>query len=374
MKVIVNKALLGEAVNLLSKVIEKKCVLPDYGYILCEVSVKKMQLTASNPEVSITTIIDIVERDVDGIFCLPANDLAASLNNLSDQPLIIILSNNVTIIHADGEFEFPMYEADTYPLRNKEDFGDPIILSSDNILSCLKRSLFAMGSDDLRPVMNGICFKHINKYIDIVASDGHCLIKNSVYIGEKHYPLPDEIIIPSRVAIMLSKILQADDNIYVRANMHTCEMQFATTTVTFGMVEGKYPRYDSVIPQDFLMNVSLSRRILAKAIERVMPFANNTTTLVFAFGNNSLKISGENIDFVKSAFTNHTILWPYGDFVIGISGVRLSVMLQHIDADEIEFGINDPSTAIVIKQKTDDKPDDVAAITMMIMPMLINNE
>ena len=370
MEMIIQKAVLGDAVNMLSKVIEKKNALPAYGYILFNMGINKLALTASNPEVTLTTYIDVIEKDsIEKLFCIPAYELVSALFNIPDQPLTLQINFDVmcvTIKHEFGEFKFPIYDGNTYPSAQEQDYGEVITLVGSEIRDAIKRSLFAVSDDPLRPVMNGICFNYDNDILDIVGSDGHCLVRNRL---QYDFSETGQFIMPVSAAKLLNNVLNKSEDIYLRSNSRSVRMEIGSYIVIFRVLEGPYPRYNAVIPEHSDHIAVVSRKRLMDVIKSVTPFANGVSLLQLSFTKGSLLINAENLEFERSAFEELPVDYYEGaDLKLGVKSMILYNILQHLNSMDVKFSMNDPSRAIVIEPK--DMPED-CEITMMMMPMMI---
>ena len=85
MKIIVNRILLGEAANLLARVINPKNVMPILGDVLFDVKDNEVTLTASDTEVTLSTTIRLDTMEGDGQFCVSAKDLSTALAEITDE-------------------------------------------------------------------------------------------------------------------------------------------------------------------------------------------------------------------------------------------------------------------------------------------------
>ena len=148
---------------------------------------------------------------------------------------------------------------------------------------------------------------------------------------------------------------------------------FSTETYTCicRLVEGKYPNYRSVIPQDNPYIVTLNRQALISVLRRVLVFANPSAILVkFRLEASTLNISSQDMDFGKSA--EETMLCDYSGtpMRIAFKGSTLLELIQNIDGEEIQLRLSDPSRAGLIVPATQKENEEVL---MLIMPSVFND-
>ena len=137
------------------------------------------------------------------------------------------------------------------------------------------------------------------------------------------------------------------------------------------MVEGRFPNYRSVIPQDNPNIVTVNRLALVSALRRVLVFANAQAVLVkFRLGPNTMNISSQDIDFGKSAEENMLCDYMGTPMRIAFKGSVLLDLINNIEGDDITLKLSDPSRAGLIvpaKQKEGEE------VLMLIMPSVFND-
>jgi len=376
MKLIVNKALLGEAANLLARVINPKNALPILGDVLFDVKNNEVTLTASDSEVTMSTTIGLDTMEGEGRFCVSADQLRASLAELTDEKVTIIATtesdNKFTLQHQSGETYFPIDNADEYPLPKSETLPEPVSLEGIQVREALKRSLWATATDDLRPIMNGVCFALKDGWLDVVTSDGHVLVKSRINVI-KGAKITDEFrfIIPKKAANILSGVLSGDA-VKVSWNEHSCRMEFWPYTLDMRLVEGPYPNYDRIIPEDQPMTAIVPRAFALCSLKKVLPFSsyNQGSHLIrLSFTKDRMKMTAEDFDFAKGSHDSFYIDYPHSEIEIGVSGSRLAAILSKLSGGEMQMGMSDPSRAITFEPN---EQDEDCEVLMLTMPMLLN--
>ena len=234
----------------------------------------------------------------------------------------------------------------------------------------LTRSLFATAQDELRPVMNGIYFDLTPDSLAIVASDGHKLVRNRNF--EVKSEAPASFILPSKPAALLKLMTgKAEGEAGVSFDSNNACFTIANATLTCRLIEGRYPNYNSVIPQDNPNKLTVDRKALIGALRRVLPFASESTQSVrLHIDGSKLIVSSEDVDFAKTAKEAVTCEYEGRTMDIGFKCPSLIEILSNMDSDEVTIALADPSRAGVIEPSV--QPDN-AEVLMLIMPMLLND-
>lgn len=374
MRFTVSSTALSSRLVTLSRVINSKNSLPILGDFLFEIVDGRLNLTASDSEVMMKTSLELTDNDGDGRFCVGNSDLLEAVKGLSEQPITFEVdqtSNLAKINYQNGHFSFPVENADEYPQAQQIGEGATTINIATSLLAeNINRSLFATAQDELRPVMNGIYFDLTPDALAIVASDGHKLVRNKNYTVKSE--VPAAFILPKKPATLLKNVLQRDGgDVTIRFDERNAEVSFADSVITCRLIEGRYPNYNSVIPQDNPNQITIDRKSLIGTLRRVLPFASDSSQLIrFRVEPGKLTLSSEDIDFATSAKEEITCEYNGSPMSIGFKGPSLTDILNNLDSEDVIIELADPSRAGIIVPGQQPENEDVL---MLIMPMLLND-
>ena len=374
MRFTVSSTALSSRLAALSRVINSKNSLPILGDFLFEISGNNLCLTASDSENVMKTSMEITEPDGDGRFCVGNHDLLEAVKGFSEQPITFDVNyteNIAKISYQNGMFSLPIENADEYPQAQSINEGANVInISSELLYANINRSIFATAQDELRPVMNGIYFDLTPDSLAIVASDGHKLVRNKNFSIKSETPAA--FILPKKPATLLKNVLSKDTgDVIVKFDERNAEITFTDGCLTCRLIEGRYPNYNSVIPQNNPNQLTIDRRALIGAIRRVLPFASESSQLIrFHLEAGKLELSSEDIDFATSAREEIPCEYNGQTMNIGFKGSSISEILNNMESDDINIELADPSRAGIIVPAEQPEDED---ILMLIMPMLLND-
>lgn len=383
MKLIVSKSALEDCVKNLVRVINPKNALPILGDILFDVNMKEktVHLTASDGEVTMTYHSYLNECEGEGRFCVSGHTLAAMLSEVSEQPVTITAtteSDNVfTMTYEDGSAFCPIENADEYPMPNAEEYNETLEqIDGGMVCTALKRTIWATANDELRPVMNGVNFALVDGKLDIVASNGHLLMKTRQnHEGKIEVSRCGSFIMPKKVAMLLMNVVDSSDLLEIGWNDRQAHIFNTGWEMAFRLIEGKYPIYNSIIPQNPDHEVACQRTDLLSALKAVAPFAPESSQLLkLTFTGNKLEVSGEDYDFAQGA-TKSISVEHHGtnelSMSIGLKASSIIAMLSKLNTLLVVLYFNSPDKAIVI-EPVDDSNDRKEEITGLLMPMMIS--
>lgn len=374
MRLTISSTTLASRLTALSKVFNSKNSLPILDCYLFEVNSNQLTITASDSENVMTTQIQLDESDGNGTFAVNNRNILDAVKELPEQPLTLDVDMStyaIKVIYMNGMYNFTAQSGDEFPrMQPLNDSAAAITIESKTLANDIAHSIFATANEELRPVMNGIYFDLKEDSLAIVASDGHKLVRtlNKNIKSEK----PMSFILPKKPATLLKNVLQkTEDDVIIRFDNRNANILFPEGTLACRLIEGRYPNYNSVIPQDNPNLLTVDRMVLASVVRRVLPFASDSSQQIrLHIETGKAVISSEDIDFYTSA--KEEIVCDYNGMPmdIGFKGTSLMEILTNLDGEEVELKLADPSRPCLIIPTNQPENEDVL---MLIMPMLLND-
>lgn len=375
MRFTVSSSALSSKLNMLAKVIGSKNSLPILDCFLFQVANGEMSITASDSDNVIKSTLALTDHDGEGEFCVPNRVILDALKELPEQPLHFDVDAAgeavaIKIVYQNGLYNFTGQSAEEYPrTQSMNDACTTVSLPTEMLINNISRSLFATASDELRPVMNGIYFDLAADALAIVASDGHKLVRSKNFTIKSESP--SAFNLPKKPASLLKNILNKDgDDAIIKFDDRSAEIQFTDGVMRCRLIDGRYPNYNSVIPNN-PNEVTVDRRGLQSALRRVLPFASESSQLIrFHIESGRFEVSSEDIDFSTSAKEQLSCEYNGSPISIGFKGSSLMEILSNLTSDNIIIQLADPSRAGIIVPAEQPENED---ILMLIMPMLLND-
>ena len=374
MRFTVSSTALSSKLTALSRVINSKNSLPILADFLFDVQDNILYLTASDSENVMKTQLELTESDGNGHFAIGNHDLLEAVKGFSEQPITFDIDFNAhiaKITYQNGLFSLPVENADEFPQAQTINEGaNEIIIPNALLAENINRSLFATAQDELRPVMNGIYFDLTPECLAVVASDGHKLVRNKIL--SIHNEQPAAFILPKKPASLLKNLLGKDGgDVTIRFDERNAQINYADGEITCRLIEGRYPNYNSVIPQNNPNQLTVDRLTLLAALRRVQPFANDSSNLIrFHVEGGTLQLDAEDYDFSKTATERMSCEYNGQPMSIGFKGASFIEILSNFDCQDVIIQLADPSRAGLVLPSEQPENQDVL---MLMMPMLIND-
>lgn len=374
MKFIVSSTGLFSHLQAVSRVINSKNSLPILDCFLLELTDGTLSITASDSETTLCTTIEVNECDVDGRFAVSSKTILDALKEIPEQPLTfdVNLDNmEIRVAYQNGKYSLMGQNADEYPMTPA--LGSNAVhvsMGASVILSGINRSLFATADDELRPVMNGVYFDISTENITFVASDGHKLVRNKSFVARGDEKAA--FILPKKPATLLKNLLPKEQgDVQIDFDDRNAVFTLENYSMTCRLIEGRYPNYNSVIPQGNPFKAVIDRQMFISALRRVSVFSSAASSLIkLRFDSNLIQISAQDIDFSTSAEETFICQYEGNPMNIGFKSTFLIDILNNIASQEVVMELNDPSRAGVIVPVDQEEGDD---LLMLLMPMMLND-
>ena len=373
MKFIVSSTGLFSRLQAISRVINSKNSLPILDCFLLELTDGTLSITASDSETTLSTFIETNENDTDGRFAVNSKTILDALKEIPEQPLTFEVSESMEIVvkYQNGKYSLMGQNADEYP--QSANLGSNAVhvgLGVEVLMNGINRSLFATADDELRPVMNGIYFDITTEDITFVASDGHKLVRNKSYKARGNEKAA--FILPKKPATLLKNLLPKETgDVQIDFDDRNAMFTLENYSMTCRLIEGRYPNYNSVIPQNNPHRATIDRAAFVSGLKRVSVFSSAASSLIkLRLDMNTIQISGQDIDFSTSA--EETLMCQYegNQMSIGFKSTFLIDILNNISSQEVVMELADPSRAGVIVPVEQNEDED---LLMLLMPMMLND-
>lgn len=374
MKFNVSSSKLFSNLQSVSRVIAAKNSLSILEDVLFDLNGEVLTLTASDGETTIRTSVEVENPEGNGKVAFGAKLLLETLREFPEQPLTFVIDEqnySMLITSENGTYSFVGQNGAEYPeMRIEDSDAHSFTMNAGVLLDSINKTIFCTAEDDLRPVMGGICFDLKPEALTMVATDAHRLVRltNTAI----HATEAVSFILPKKPANILKNILQKEaEEVKISFGEKNIRFEFGRTLIICRQIEGRYPNYNAVIPQNNQNKVIVDRQTMVNACKRVAVFANTGTSLLkLALSQNSIKISAQDIDFSTSGEETITCSYDGTPMAIGFKAPFLIEILSAIRSNDVLIELADPARAGLILPTENQEDEDVL---MLLMPMLLND-
>ncbi|MGQ1889898.1 DNA polymerase III subunit beta [Thermophagus sp. OGC60D27] len=374
MKFVVSSSRLLSHLQAISRAIASKSPMPILDNFLFNLEGQKLTITASDTEVTMITSMDLESTEGEGAIALPSKILLETLKKFPEQPLnfeIDLETLAVNIVTEKGKFSVVGQNGEDFPTLPElnEEKASKLQLPADTLMTGILKTLFATADDELRPVMNGILFEFTPDHMTFVASDSHKLVRYQRLDVKTDNEA--SFILPKKPAGLLKNVLPKEEgDVAISFDDQNAFFEMENYRLVCRLVEGNYPSYSAVIPQNNPNKVVIDRVDLFNTLGRVSLFASQASNLVkLHLASNEIIVSAQDIDFSISAFEKLSCQYEGEEMEIGFKSSFLVDILENLSSSDIVVELSDPArAAIFVPFDKNDNEDEL----MLLMPMMIN--
>jgi DNA polymerase-3 subunit beta len=373
MKLTCSPEALTHALQVVSRAVSPRTTLPILNNVLLETSPEGLKLTATNLEIGIVNHVD-AEIAAEGSVTLPAKILTEFVAQLHDDKLDMELdtaTQTLTVkcgpyhdvkIKGIGANEFP-------PLPAREN-GLKLVIDQADLLPAIEQTVVAASSDDGRPVLTGVLTQLEGEKLTLAATDGHRLavkVIKATSEGEVGEDGANSVIIPARALTEVSRVLKGDGTVEMWLGRSRNHVFFTVpgVEVMSRLIEGTYPNYSQVIPEQSNTTITVSTKDLHERTRGVSIFARDSANVVRIKTEAGEIAISANTSEVGSSEASVSAEIEGADIQIAFNSRYLLDVLALVGSDKVTMGFNGPLSPGVVKPAGKDD------YTYVIMPVRV---
>ena len=354
MNLTISKEQILNGLQAVQNVVSTRTTLPILSNVLLRAESNRVEFTATDLDV---TIVCGVEAKVEkgGATTMPVKKLLGIVRELPDTEIELEVDDkNASSIRSGASF-FKIHglSADEFPPLAKFKEDRKITLPQETVRNMLRRTSFAISTDESRYVLNGIFFSFKDHKLTVVATDGRrlALADEEVEVGEKSQ---GEFIVPAKAVNELNRLLQEKGDVEIKCSENQAaftlkdEKGFSVLVVT-KLIEGNYPNYRQVIPSEAKERVTLGREEFLHALRRAeIMTSEKANSVKLAFGKNKLEITANSPD-VGEAKETLAINYKGKEMAVAFNPRYLIDPLGALANDEVYLELIDELSPGVLK-------------------------
>ena len=354
MNLTITKDQLIHGLQSVQNIVSNRTTLPVLSNVLMRASENRIELTATDLDVTISCAVEAnvkkpgaatvpVKRFFGIVRELPAGDIEIEVDD-----------KNVCSIRAGASFyKINGLSADEFPPINEFKETKRIVLPQQKVRGMLKKTSFAISTDESRFVLNGIFISLKEHKMTMVATDGRrlALVDEEVDIPEGSQ---GEIIIPTKTVSELNRLLDDSGEIEIKLTENqaafrlTDEKGFSILIIS-KLVEGNYPNYRQVIPSETQERIALPREEFLGALRRAQIITSDKANSVkINLTRNNMAITANSPD-VGEARESMAVNYKGKDMAIAFNPAYMIEPLTALTDDEVYLEVIDELSPGVLK-------------------------
>ena len=354
MKLTIAKEQLLIGLQAVQNVVNSRTTLPILNNVLLQANEGHLKLTATDLDVTVSCSVEATVA-IPGATTLPVKKLSNIARELGASELEMeVDEKHVCAVYSGSSF-YKMHglNAEEFPPTPQFKDDRKVVLPQETIRNMLRKTSFAVSTDETRYVLNGIFFSLKDHKLTMVATDGRrlALVDEEVDVGETS---AGDFIVPAKAVSELNHLLLDKGSV---------EIRFLENQVAFGLsaekapssfvisklIEGNYPNYKQVIPSESKERIPLMREELLHALRRAeIMTSEKSNSVKFTFAKNQLAITANSPE-VGEARETLAVNYKGPDLAIAFNPRYLIDPLNALTHDEVFLELTDELSPGVLK-------------------------
>jgi len=364
MKFSVSKEKLLEGLQTVQNVVSTRTTLPILSNVLLQAVDGQLRMTTTDLDVGIRGSID-AQIEKAGATTLPARRLFTIVRELpaTDIQIDIDSKNVASIRSGQSFFKILGLPEEEFPPLPKFENAKSFTIRQKDLRDGLKKTSYAISTDETRYVLNGILCSFKDNKLTLVATDGRRLALVDI---ELEFPRSQEvdIIIPTKAVTEIQRLLGDEGDVKLSVGENQVAFEVGGTLLVSKLVEGNYPNYRQVIPNETKERITLEREAFLNAVHRVSLLASEKSNSVkLVFSKNNIDIMA-NTPEIGEANESLAVQYKGREFSIAFNPEFLMAPLRNLPDDEVFLDLTDEMSPGVIKIQT--------PFLYVLMPMRIS--
>ena len=376
MKLICSQNDLNSQLSLVNRVVPSRPSHPVLANILFDVDAdeQRVKMTGFDLSIGIQTSFK-AQIETGGTITLPAKLLSDIVSRLPGGDITLDDEAGdllITITATSGRYQVRGLSAADYPELPTVREGDLASLPVDMLTEGLHGSLFASSSDETKQVLTGVHLTSEADGLEFAATDGHRLavVKTIGEDGNTTSAAEFDVTVPGKALRELERMLQtgtATEAIALQFDQGQLVVEWEDKRLTSRLLEGQYPNYRQLIPRQFGRQLTIERRLLVEALERISVLAEQKNGIVKLEASNSrrevvLTVDAPDVGSGKEAVPAQI---TGEDLEIAFNVRYLLEGLKAINTAEVQMQFNNPTSPAVVT------PVGGMKMTYLVMPVQI---
>ena len=359
MKIIFEKDKMIKALNSVTKAVATKTTMPILEGILIQTNNDDIKLTCYDKELGIEYIIkenNVLEQ---GSIVVNAIMFSEIIRKLPDTNITISINdNNLLVIECEGSlYKLATMDPEEFPQLPEINVENSIELEQNTIKDMIRKTIFAISTEENRPVFTGCLFEVKNNKLNVVAVDGFRLAWKSKVLNTKTNDF--EAVIPGRTLQEINKILaDSFDLIKLGISKNQALFEIENCKIVTRLLDGEFLKYSEVIPKKWETRVRVNKNLISNCFERISLISSSSmekekrypVKLNVEVGKIKISCTNQTGDAKEEIFTTT----EGQDLEAGFNPKFFLDVFRNIDDEEVYINFGTSISPSVIKSIEDD--------------------
>ena len=360
MKLTIERAVLLRALAHVQSVVERRNTIPILSNVRLEAHDGGLKLTATDMDLEVVETV-LADLSVAGATTAPAHTLydicrklpegaEVSLDTTGDAGRLEIACGRIN-------FRLPCLPPEDFPVMSGGEFSHHFALPASELRRLIDKTRFAVSTEETRYYLNGIYLHAASgedgQSLRAVATDGHRLARVDSDLPDGADGMPG-VIVPRKAINELRKLIdELDGAVEIDMSDTKIRYTFDTAVLTTKLIDGTFPDYERVIPQNNDKMLEIDGKPFIDAVDRMAAISTDKSrSIKLALANDRLMLSANSPDSA-SGEEELPVDYKGPGLEIGFNSRYVLDMTSHIEGDRIQFSMADAVSPTLVRDTSD---------------------
>ena len=373
MKLVIERGELSRALGHVTSVVERRTTIPILSNVMLKASGSSLTFKATDLE---REVVEQATAQVSqpGAVTVPAHLLHDIVRKLPEGTDVELKRDadkeRLTISAGQSRFALQTLPAEDFPDLAGGDFPHTFEIAAHDLKRLIDKTRFAISTEETRYYLNGI-YLHTAQTgakatLRAVATDGHRLaqVELDMPAGAKGMP---GVIVPRKTVHELQRLIEAaSDDVTVSVSPAKVRFNLGTVTLTSKLIDGTFPDYSRVIPQNNDKDLRVANAEFISAVDRVSTIASERGRAVkLALEGSRLILSVNNPEGGSATEEVEVDYSGKGTLEIGFNARYLLDIASQLEGEHAHFKLADSGSPAMVRDQADD------GALYVLMPMRV---
>ena len=373
MKFICDKEKLLKAINSVTKAVAIRTTMPVLEGILIQTNDNDIKFTCYDLELGIEYIVNDCNVEEQGATVVNAIMFSEIIKRLPDTEIKIeVNENNLLVIECEGSlYKLATMNPEEFPELPEINIENSVEIEQNTLKDMIRKTIFAISTEDNRPIFTGSLFEVKNNKLNVVAVDGFRLAWKSKFMQTKTSDF--NAVIPGRTLSEINKILaDSFDIIKIGIAKNQALFEIENCKIVTRLLDGEFLNYASVIPDKWETRIRVNRSVLEDCFERISLISSSSiekekkypVKIEVSVGKITISCTNQTGDAKEELFINT----EGKELEAGFNPKYFLDVFKNIDDEEVFIEFGSSISPCIIRSVEDD-----GDYKYMILPIRLKN-
>ena len=354
--------ILGPVQNVIG-VVERRQTMPVLSNVLLSARNGKLAVTGTDLEVELVSAMALTVQ-TPGDITVPGRKLLDILRALPEGVTVTLTVEGDRLVVRAGRSRFTLstLPAAEFPLVEEINAQQVLRLPQAEFRKLIEKTHFSMAQQDVRYYLNGMLLESEGGRLRAVSTDGHRLALCEANLAER-VTGKQQVILPRKGVLELQRMLGEGGDMELSVGTNHVRCQIGEIRFTSKLIDGRFPEYSRVIPQNANRIIDADRGTLRQSLQRTAILSNEKYRGIrLNIKPGVLTLQAHNPE-QEEAEDQIEVTYTGEEIEIGFNVTYLLDALSAIDTERVNIALTDANSSCLITAATAD------GARYVVMPM-----